>query len=98
MYSRPPCCITVKMDCTILLELHVSFCVLSSCLCLCLCVHQQLVSSAREKKPRGRYAKLEEEMERGNQDFIEQQRNQQQVRECLSLFVCVCVGGGGLEH
>ena len=59
--------------------------------CVCVCVHQQLVSSAREKKPRGRYAKLEEEMERGNQDFIEQQRNQQQVRECLSL--CVCVGG-----
>ena len=42
---------------------------------------QQLVSSARDKKPRGRYAKLEEEMERGNQDFIEQQKNQQQVCE-----------------
>lgn len=41
---------------------------------------QQLVSSARDKKPRGRYARLEEEMERGNQDFIEQQRHQQQVR------------------
>jgi hypothetical protein len=37
------------------------------------------VSSAREKKPRGRYAKLEEEMERGNQDYIEQQRHQQQT-------------------
>ena len=46
---------------------------------------QQLVSNARDKKPRGRYAKLDEEMERGNQDFIEQQKNQQQV--------CVCEGG-----
>lgn len=41
---------------------------------------QQLVSSAHDKKPRGRYARLEEEMERGNQEFIDQQRNQQQVR------------------
>lgn len=40
---------------------------------------QSLLSSAREKKPRGRYAKLEDEMERSNQDFIEQQRSQQQA-------------------
>ena len=40
---------------------------------------QQLVSSAREKKV-GRYARLEDEMERNNQDFIDQQRHQQQVR------------------
>ncbi len=40
---------------------------------------QSLLSSAREKKPRGRYGKLEDEMERSNQDFIEQQRNQQQA-------------------
>ena len=40
---------------------------------------QSLLHTAREKKPRGRYARLEEEMERSNQDYIEQQRNQQQV-------------------
>ena len=39
------------------------------------------MSSAREKKAVGRYAKLDNEMERGNQDFIDQQRHQQQVRE-----------------
>ena len=42
---------------------------------------QQLVSSAREKKVGGRYAKLDNEMERGNQDYIDQQRHQQQVGE-----------------
>jgi chromosome segregation ATPase len=40
---------------------------------------KQLVSSAREKKAVGRYAKLDNEMERGNQDFIDQQRHQQQA-------------------
>lgn len=40
---------------------------------------QSLLSSAREKKPRGRYAKLEDDMERSNQEFIDQQKNQQQV-------------------
>ena len=40
---------------------------------------QSLLASAREKKPRGRYARLEDEMERSNQDFIDQQKNQQQV-------------------
>lgn len=54
----------------------------------CFLLSQQLVSSARDKKPRGRYAKLEEEMERGNEDFIDQQRNQQQVR--ISSGGCVC--------
>jgi len=37
------------------------------------------LSSAREKKPRGRYAKLENEMERSNQEFIDHQRSQQQA-------------------
>ena len=41
---------------------------------------QSLLSSAREKKPRGRYARLEEELVRSNQEFIEQQRNQQQMQ------------------
>lgn len=40
---------------------------------------KSLLASAREKKPRGRYARLEDEMERSNQDFIDQQKNQQQV-------------------
>ena len=40
---------------------------------------QSLLSSAREKKPRGRYARLDEELERSNQDYIDQQRHQQQV-------------------
>ncbi|XP_064395680.1 syntaxin-6-like [Halichondria panicea] len=40
---------------------------------------KSLLHTAREKKPRGRYARLEEEMERSNQDFIEGQRNQQQM-------------------
>jgi hypothetical protein len=39
-----------------------------------------LLSSAREKKPRGRFARLEEELVRSNQDFIEQERNQQQMQ------------------
>ena len=51
------------------------------CLFVCLSYLQQLVSSAREKKAVGRYAKLDNEMERGNQDFIDQQRHQQQVRK-----------------
>ena len=38
----------------------------------------------------GRYAKLEEEMERGNQEFIDQQRNQQQVCVCVCVCVSVC--------
>lgn len=40
---------------------------------------KSLLHTAREKKPRGRYARLEEEMERSNQDYIEQQRHQQQA-------------------
>lgn len=40
---------------------------------------KSLLSSAREKKPRGRYARLDEELERSNQDYIDQQRHQQQV-------------------
>lgn len=44
-----------------------------------LLVLQSLLTSAREKKPRGRYARLEDDMERNNQDFIEQQKNQQQM-------------------
>ena len=40
---------------------------------------QSLLHTAREKKPRGRYARLEEEMERSNQDYIGEQRHQQQV-------------------
>lgn len=44
-----------------------------------LLILQSLLTSAREKKPRGRYARLEDEMERNNQDYIEQQKNQQQV-------------------
>lgn len=40
---------------------------------------KSLMSSGREKKPRGRYARLEEELERSNQDYIEQQRHQQQM-------------------
>lgn len=40
---------------------------------------QSLLTSAREKKPRGRYSRLEDEMERSNQDFIQQHRHQQQV-------------------
>ncbi len=38
-----------------------------------------MLHTAREKKPRGRYARLEEEMDRSNQDYIDQQRQQQQV-------------------
>ncbi|KAL5484678.1 hypothetical protein EMCRGX_G021218 [Ephydatia muelleri] len=34
---------------------------------------------SEEKKPRGKYAKLEEELVRSNQDFIDQQRRQQQA-------------------
>ena len=34
---------------------------------------------SEEKKPRGKYAKLEEELVRSNQDFIDQQRQQQQA-------------------
>ena len=40
---------------------------------------QSLLSSAREKKPRGRYQRLEDEMERSNQDYIDNHKQQQQV-------------------
>lgn len=40
---------------------------------------QQLLNSAAQRKSHSRYQKLEEEMERSNQDFIDQQRHQQQV-------------------
>ena len=32
-----------------------------------------------QKKPRGRYQKLEDELERSNQEYIENQQHQQQV-------------------
>lgn len=41
---------------------------------------KSLLSSAREKKPRGRFARLEEELVRSNQEFIEQERHQQQMQ------------------
>ena len=40
---------------------------------------QALLNTAREKKPRGRYARLDDELERSNQDYIEQHKHQQQM-------------------
>lgn len=40
---------------------------------------KSLLSSAREKKPRGRYSRLDEELERSNQDYIDNQLHQQQM-------------------
>ena len=42
------------------------------------------------KKPQGggKYGKLEEEMERGNQDYIDQQRHEQQVRGEKEKEIC----------
>ena len=40
---------------------------------------KQLLNTNMQKKPRGRYQKLEDELERSNQDFIDHQKHQQQV-------------------
>lgn len=52
-------------------------------LCVPSFVLQSLLSSAREKKPRGRYARLDDELERSNQDYIDRQKQQQQVEFLL---------------
>jgi uncharacterized circularly permuted ATP-grasp superfamily protein len=40
-----------------------------------------------QRKPRGRYQRLEDELERSNQDYIEDQRHQQQVYYDNSLII-----------
>ena len=44
-----------------------------------------------QKKPRGRYQKLEDELERSNQDFIDHQKHQQQVSVYVYKLYYVCM-------
>lgn len=37
------------------------------------------MSSSVQKRPKGRYQKLEDELERSNQDYIDNTQHQQQV-------------------
>ena len=62
-----------------------SECVIES---LAIPVVQSLLSSAAEKKARGRFGRLEDELERSNQEFIDNQRQQQQVCVCVCARAC----------